>query len=256
MNFDDQKRYSRQIILPQVGRQGQERIMRARVAVVGAGGLGSPLLLYLAASGLGEITIIDHDNVDISNLPRQVLFEERDVGTSKVGSAYDVLKDRAGKTRINTVRERLNPDNIDTLLAGHDIVADCTDRYHTRSMIASWCMHNRTPLASAAVTGFDGQFAMFMPYLEGDYPCYHCLYPDVPDDVRSCEEQGIMGPVAGMMGCLQALEIIKFITGAGKPVSQHIIIFNGMSMQLKIVRLHRNINCKTCVNPSFLKEKN
>ncbi len=230
MRDDQLDRYARHIVLKEVGGAGQRALLGATVAVVGAGGLGSPCLLYLAAAGVGRITVIDDDTVALSNLQRQVLYATADVGRAKTAAAGDALARLNPDVVVSPVATRLDTANAAALLAGHDVVADGSDSFATRLAVADAALALRIPLVSAAVGPFEGQLATFRGW-EADRPCYRCFVGADPGrDEASCADQGILGAVAGVLGSLQALEVIRAITGFGPDQAGKLLLFDALSL--------------------------
>jgi len=212
LSDEELERYARHLVLREIGGPGQARIRSGRVLIVGAGGLGSPVALYLAAAGVGHIGIVDDDKVSLSNLQRQILFASDDVGKPKVEAAAERLAMLNPGVRVVTHHTRLTAANVEHMIAGYDIVADGSDNFETRFLVNDACHAARKILVSAAVTEFDGQLATFKAWdRDGQYPCYRCLFPAPPPagTVRSCSETGVLGAAAGVMGSLQALEVLK-----------------------------------------------
>jgi adenylyltransferase/sulfurtransferase len=240
------QRYSRHILLPEVGGTGQAKLRAARVLIVGAGGLGSPLVLYLAAAGIGQITIVDDDVVELSNLQRQVVHQTGSLGQSKAESAAAAA--RAINPLINLIplAQRLSVRNALTLIAEHDIVCDGTDNFASRFLLADACFFARRTLVSAAVLRFEGQLSVFKPHQNG--PCYRCLYPHAPPDglVPSCGEAGVLGAVTGVMGTLQATEVIKEVLGVGESLSGRLLIWDALAMRFRDMRFPRAADCRLC----------
>ena len=244
---DDQlDRYARHIVLKEVGGAGQAKLLNANVAVVGAGGLGSPCLLYLAAAGVGRITVIDDDTVALSNLQRQVLHGTADVGRAKTASAI------AGIARINPdvvvtpQAVRLDAANAASLIAGHDVVADGSDSFATRLAVADAALRLRIPLVSAAVGPFEGQLATFRGWEAGG-PCYRCFVGSAPGrDDTSCADQGILGAVAGVLGSLQALEVIRAITGFGRDPAGTLLLVDALALRMRTLALAKDPACPAC----------
>jgi molybdopterin/thiamine biosynthesis adenylyltransferase len=241
-------RYSRHILLPEVGGIGQARLRAARVLVVGAGGLGSPLLLYLAAAGVGTIGLIDHDTVELSNLQRQIAHSTDDLGRAKVESAAEAARRINPDVRIEPHRRRLGPDNVAALVAAYDLVCDGTDNFTTRFLVADACVAARRTLISAAVLRFEGQLATFKPHAGPDLPCYRCLYPapPPPDLVPSCSEAGVLGAVTGVMGTLQATEVLKELLGVGESLAGRLLIWDALAARFRTIRLRRDPACPCC----------
>ena len=241
------ERYARHVILDEVGEEGQERLLAARVLVVGAGGLGAPLALYLAAAGVGNLTIIDDDTVELSNLQRQVIHTTGRLGEPKAASAAKALAALNPEVRVQPLEARLDAENVVALVEGHDLVADGSDNFATRYLLNDACFLARKTLVSAALMGFDGQLSTFRPGREGE-PCYRCLYPSAPPEgtVPRCEEAGIFGAVAGVMGSLQAAETIKEILGLGDSLSGRLLMWNALDNAFREIRVRRNPDCALC----------
>jgi len=245
---DEISRYSRHILLREVGGTGQAKLRDARVLLIGAGGLGSPLLLYLAAAGIGTIGLVDDDTVDLSNLQRQIAHTTAALGQPKVDSAAaTALAINPGVT-IVPHRLRLAPDNVLDLIAGYDIVCDGTDNFPTRFLLSDACVLARRTLISAAVLRFDGQLATFKPHAGPECPCYRCLYPAPPPDglVPSCSEAGVLGAVTGVMGTLQATEVLKEILGIGESMAGRVLIWDALAARFRTIRLRPDPACIAC----------
>lgn len=245
----DLERYARHIVLREVGGVGQAKIKAAKVLVVGAGGLGSPVILYLAAAGVGTIGIVDFDAVALSNLQRQIAHRTADIGRLKVDSARDNALALNPHVTIVPHVTKLAPENAADLIHQYDIVADGSDNFDTRHLIADTCFAENKILVSAAVTEFSGQLSTFKP--EGR-PCYRCFIPEAPPQgaVRPCTEAGVLGAAAGVMGTLQALEILKEITGAGQSLAGHILIYDALETAFRKVRLNPDPKCPLCGSSS------
>ena len=244
------RRYARQVILPEMGEAGQRKLAQAKILVVGAGGLGSPSLLYLAAAGIGKLGIIDHDRVDLSNLQRQILFETGDIGRHKTEAAADALTDLNPEIQIQTYAERLTAENAAHIIGAYDLVVDGSDNIETRFMVHDACFVLRKPLVTAAVLGFEGQISTFKSYLGGTHPCYRCLYPEPPpaDAMPTCAENGIMGAVTGVLGAMQAGEAIKEVAGIGKGLSGILLQVNLLTMEFRRTYLKPDPECKLCAH--------
>jgi adenylyltransferase/sulfurtransferase len=242
------RRYARHLILEEVGEAGQERLLAARVLVVGAGGLGSPMLLYLAAAGVGTIGIIDDDRVDLTNLQRQIVHATERVGDLKVESARAALAAVNDDVHIDAHAMRLMPDNAARIIAGYDLVADGSDNFATRYLLTEQCFRLRKPLVAAALSPFEGQLSTFRPYLGAGHPCYRCLFrePPPPDMVPRCEEAGILGAVAGVMGTLQAVEVLKELLGLGDSLDGALLIYDALRAQFHRIRIAKDPDCPTC----------
>lgn len=249
LSDEELERYARHIVLREVGGVGQAKIREARVLVVGAGGLGSPCALYLAAAGIGRLGIVDDDVVSLSNLQRQILFNTADVGTPKVDAGSAHLLALNPSIAIVPHRERLTAENAAALIADYDIVADGSDNFETRFLLNDACFFAKKILVSAAVTEFDGQLATFKAWdRNGAYPCYRCLFPlpPPPGTVASCSETGVLGAAAGVMGSLQALEVLKQITGVGEGLAGKILVADTLAARFRTVALDPDPGCQLC----------
>ena len=245
---DEIQRYSRHILLREVGGVGQAKLREASVLVVGAGGLGSPLLLYLAAAGVGRIGIVDHDRVELSNLQRQIAHSSERIGEGKAASAAAAAAALNPEVRIEPYPERIGRDNALELIARYDIVCDGSDNFATRFLLADACFLARRTLVSAAVLRFEGQLSVFKPHAAPGGPCYRCLYPEPPPPglVPSCSEAGVLGAVTGVMGTLQATEVLKEILGIGESLSGQVLIWDALAARMRNVRLKRDPACRLC----------
>ncbi|MDW8342240.1 MAG: HesA/MoeB/ThiF family protein [Geminicoccaceae bacterium] len=249
---DEIRRYARHIVLPEIGGVGQSRLLAARVLVIGAGGLGSPLLLYLAAAGIGTLGVVDFDRVDPSNLQRQILFDEADAGTCKVVAAARRIAALNPAVRVIALAARLDRANARTLVEGWDLVADGCDDPSTRRIVHDACMAAGKPLVSASVQGTDGQITTYKAFLGPPHPCMRCVFREVPERgaLPSCAQAGVLGPAAGVVGCLQAVEVIKELLGdAGSSASGTLLLYDAMIPRLERVRIHRRPECEDgCVH--------
>ncbi|MCC3861891.1 HesA/MoeB/ThiF family protein [Pseudemcibacter aquimaris] len=239
------ERYARHIILKEVGGPGQQALMNAKVLVIGAGGLGSPLLMYLAAAGIGTIGIIDDDTVDLSNLQRQIIHKTDALDTSKVESAANSIHEINPDIQVNVYAERLTDDNAEKIISEYDLVADGCDNFTTRFLVNDTCLKLEKPLISGALSQFDGQLATFKGY-EHDKPCYRCLVPDHPQGVLSCAEAGILGAVAGVVGTMQAVEVLKEILEIGDGLAGKLLIYDALSATSRTIKLPKDPGCKYC----------
>ncbi len=250
MDFTDEQleRYARHIILKDVGGAGQMALLKARVLVVGAGGLGSPLLQYLAAAGVGTIGIVDDDHVDLSNLQRQIIHATGDVGTPKTESAAAKIK--ALNSDVNVIQHavRLGADNAAAIIGDYDIVADGTDNFATRHLVNDTCVALGKTLVSAALGPFEGQLATFKPHAEVGLPCYRCFLPEEPpaDMQRTCSDIGILGAVAGVVGTLQAVEVLKEILDIGDSLAGKMLIYDALGATTRTIGLPQDPKCPTC----------
>jgi adenylyltransferase/sulfurtransferase len=243
---DEINRYSRHILLQEVGGTGQARLRAARVLVVGAGGLGSPLLMYLAAAGIGTIGLVDDDVVELSNLQRQIAHTTASIGTPKVESAATTALRLNPDAQIRTHATRLTAANALALFAEYDLICDGTDNFATRFLVSDAAVLARRTLVSAAVLRFEGQLSVFKPHAGG--PCYRCLYPEPPPDgmVPSCSEAGVLGAVTGVLGTLQATEVMKEILGIGESLSGRLLLWDALATRFRTVRLNRDPHCPSC----------
>ncbi len=251
----DIQRYSRHILLPELGGVGQARLAAASVLVVGAGGLGAPLLLYLAAAGVGHIGIVDGDTVELSNLQRQVAFATTDVGRPKAIAAAEAARRLNPGPHIEAMAYRLDAANALGLVERFDIVCDGTDNFASRFLIADACVLARRTLVSAAVLRFEGQLATFKPHA-GGYPCYRCLHPAAPPAglVPSCSEAGVLGAVTGVLGTLQASEVIKEICGIGEGLAGRLLLWDALAARMRTIALPRDPACPACGEHATLRD--
>jgi molybdopterin/thiamine biosynthesis adenylyltransferase len=251
---DEIQRYSRHILLPELGGTGQARLRDAGVLVIGAGGLGSPLALYLAAAGIGRIGLVDDDVVELSNLQRQIAHGTPDLGRPKVDSAAEALRRLNPQVRVETHQTRLTAANAAPLIAAYDIICDGTDNFDTRFLINDTCVAGHRTLVSAAVLRFEGQLATFKPHADPAGPCYRCLHPAPPPPglVPSCSEAGILGAVTGVLGALQATEVIKEVTGIGASLSGYLLVWHALDATFRKIRLRKDPQCRVCAKKAAL----
>jgi adenylyltransferase/sulfurtransferase len=244
---DQIQRYARHILLPEVGGAGQARLAAARVLVVGAGGLGSPVALYLAAAGVGTIGLVDDDVVDLSNLQRQIAHATARIGMPKVASAAEAMRALNPEVRVEQHATRLTAANALDLVGGHDLVCDGSDNFATRFLVADACHLAGRPLVSAAVLRFEGQLSTFRSHRPGE-PCYRCLHPAPPPDglVPTCAEAGVFGAVTGVLGTLQATEALKEILGIGESMSGRLLLWDALGARFRTVRLRPDPACPLC----------
>ncbi len=250
---DKIERYSRQIILPNVGGKGQDKLLNARVLVIGAGGLGSPAALYLTSAGIGKIGIVDSDKVELSNLQRQILHSTKDVGKAKVLSAKDTLNGINQDVEIIPYNIRLTSENILDIIREYDIVVDGSDNFPTRYLVNDACVLSGKPLSHGGIFRFDGQAMTILP---GKSACYRCLFsePPPPGFVPSCQEAGILGAVAGIIGTIQANEVLKYILGIGDLLAGKLLIFNALDSSFRRVKVPKDSKCPVCgENPTVTK---
>jgi len=238
-------RYSRHLIMPEVGMEGQQRLRAASVLLIGAGGLGSPLGLYLAAAGVGRIGLVDFDVVDFSNLQRQVLHGTSDVGRPKLHSARDRLQAINPEVRLDLYETRLSSANAMQLFEPYDIIIDGTDNFPTRYLVNDACVLLKKPNVYGSIFRFDGQASVFYP---GKGPCYRCLYPEPPPpgEVPSCAEGGVLGILPGLIGCIQATEAVKLILGKGEPLIGRLVLYDALAMSFREFKVRRNPKCPIC----------
>jgi adenylyltransferase/sulfurtransferase len=242
------ERYARHLILDEVGEEGQLKLLSSRVLVVGAGGLGSPLLLYLAAAGVGAIGITDADRVDLTNLQRQIVHATERVGVLKVDSAREALGAVNPGVRVETHPVRLATENAKALISGYDLVADGSDNFATRYLLTDLCYRLQKPLVAAALSPFEGQISTFRPYLGPGHPCYRCLFREPPptDLVPRCETAGILGAIAGVLGTLQAVEVLKELLGIGESLDGTLLMYDALRARFHSIRIGKDPHCPTC----------
>jgi molybdopterin-synthase adenylyltransferase len=247
MNDNQLLRYSRQIMLPQCDIAGQQKLLAARILIVGAGGLGSPVAMYLAAGGVGHITIYDNDEVDLSNLQRQIAHHTDDVGIDKVISTHNTLKQLNPDVEVTAVKQRLQGEQLDEEVNKADVVLDCSDNFGTRFAINQACVNFQKPLVSGAAIRFEGQVSVFTPGFN-DSPCYNCLYKDEGDENLNCATNGVIAPITGIVGSIQALEAMKIILNTGESLTGRLLLIDGLTMNIKTMRFKKNPGCPTCGN--------
>ncbi len=254
MDFSENQiqRYARHILLPEIGGEGQARLLDSSVLVVGAGGLGSPVLLYLAAAGVGRIGVIDPDEVDLSNLQRQILHTTDRIGTAKVESARAAIAAVNPDITLETHEARLDPDNIMGLIEQYDIVADGTDNFEARFLINDACYLGARPLVSAAILRFGGQLSTYKAHIRDDEgghgPCYRCIFrePPPPGQIPSCAEAGVLGALCGVMGSLQATEVVKELLGVGDSLSGTLLMYEGLTTEFRRIGVKADPGCPLC----------
>lgn len=239
-------RYARHLILDEVGEEGQAKLLEARVLILGAGGLGAPVSMYLAAAGVGTLVLVDDDIVDLTNLQRQIVHATETVGRPKVESAAETLSRINPGVHLETRRTRLTAENAEDLLAGCDVVVDGSDNFPTRYALNDACLAAGIPLVAGALSRFEGQLTTIVP--DEGLPCYRCLFPEVPDPSLTprCEEAGILGAVAGVIGTLQAVEVLKLLLGLGEPLAGRLLLYDALSASIEEVRYRRRPNCPSC----------
>ena len=245
--MEDQEllRYSKQIMLPQVDIEGQQKIMDATVLIIGMGGLGPPTALYLAAAGVGHLIIADFDQVELSNLQRQIIHQTRDIGDDKVNSAKNKLTELNPNIKITIANELIHTDNLPELIKGVDIVLDGTDNFDSRFEINQICVEHQKPLVSAAVVRFEGQVSVFKGH-EKDQPCYQCLYSADGEENESCIDNGVLAPVAGLIGTIQALQAIKVILDLGDQLNGTLLLVDALDLSFRKVKIGKDKECPIC----------
>jgi molybdopterin/thiamine biosynthesis adenylyltransferase len=245
LTAEQRERYSRHLLLPEVGAEGQQKLLDAKVLLLGAGGLGSPAALYLAAAGVGTLGIVDNDEVDLSNLQRQVIHSSERIGVPKVDSAEETINALNPDVKVEKYPVRLGPDNIVEIISGYDIVVDGLDNFPTRYLLNDASVRLEIPVVSAAILGFEGQLSVFKPY---DGPCYRCLFPVPPpaELAPSCGANGVLGVLPGTMGLLQATEVIKLILGEGDPLIGRLLMYDALSATVSEVKVRRDPDCPIC----------
>lgn len=246
MNDQQLLRYSRQILLPEVDIAGQERLLNSKVLIVGLGGLGSPVALYLAAAGVGELHLADPDYVDISNLQRQIIHQEANLNQQKVASASERLKQLNPAIKIVLHNQLLAGESLLAAVAAVDLVCDCSDRFSTRFAVNRASQAAKKPLVLGAAIGFTGQMSVFDPRLASS-PCYACIYDENADDVElSCSESGVLSPLVGVMGSLQAVEALKVLGGFGEPAIGKLLTYDGLKSEMRNLKLQKDSECSCC----------
>jgi molybdopterin/thiamine biosynthesis adenylyltransferase/rhodanese-related sulfurtransferase len=245
LTAEQRERYSRHLLLPEVGLDGQQKLLDARVLLLGAGGLGSPAALYLAAAGVGTLGIVDNDEVDLSNLQRQVIHSSERIGVSKVDSAEQTINALNPDVNVEKYPVRLGADNIVEIISGYDVIVDGLDNFPTRYLLNDASVRLGIPVVSAAILGFEGQLSVFKPY---DGPCYRCLFPVPPpaELAPSCGANGVLGVLPGTMGLLQATEVIKLILGEGEPLIGRLLMYDALSARVTEVKVRRDPDCPIC----------
>lgn len=248
LTVDEVRRYSRHLIIPDVGMTGQKRLKNARVLMIGAGGLGSPGLLYLAAAGVGTIGIVEFDEVDESNLQRQVIHGQSDIGRPKAESARDSIAEINPLVNVIVHNERLDNDNVKQIFSGYDLIVDGTDNFATRYLVNDAAYFLEIPYVWGSIYRFDGQASVFAPSLAEDAPCYRCLYPEPPPPgmVPSCAEGGVLGVLCASIGSIQTNEAIKLLTGIGEPLVGKLMIYDALEMEYRKLKVRKDPNCALC----------
>ena len=245
MNDEQLLRYSRQIMLPEFDIAGQEALLDAHALVIGLGGLGSPAALYLAAAGIGELTLVDHDTVEISNLQRQIIHDQHSLGVAKVDSAARRIHAVNQDTNVYAIAAKLDDKTLREAVARADVVLDGTDNFATRYAINAACIAERTPLVSGAAIRMEGQIAVFDPRQE-EAPCYQCLYREAADEALNCAQNGVAAPLVGIVGSVQAMEAMKLIANVGDPLTGHVLYLDAKRMEWRKLKLPKDPNCPAC----------
>lgn len=256
MNDNQLIRYSPQIMLPQFDIAGQQRLMASHALIIGLGGLGSPVAMYLAASGVGQLTLVDDDTVELSNLQRQILHTQADIGRVKVESAAETLRAMNPEINITTRAQRLNADDLHQAVQQADVVIDASDNFATRFAINQACVETHTPLVSGAAIRLEGQVSVFLNQSPNNdatkddpktaTPCYRCLYEDIPEPAATCSENGVLSPVVGIIGSIQATEAIKLLAGLGTSLSGRLLTLDAATMEFREIRLRQDPACPVC----------
>jgi molybdopterin/thiamine biosynthesis adenylyltransferase len=241
-------RYARHVILDEVGEEGQAKLLAAKVLVIGAGGLGAPLLLYLAAAGVGTLGVIDHDTVDVTNLQRQVIHTTDRIGTPKVASAEEAIRALNPEVKVVAYRERLTAENALAVIAGYDLVADGSDNFPTRYLVNDACYLAKKPLVAGALLRFEGQLSTYRAYAAAENPCFRCIFPEPPPEgsVPRCDQAGIFGAVAGALGTLQAAEVLKELLGLGESLNGKLLLYDALATTFRKVKARRDPECPLC----------
>ncbi len=245
MNDEQLLRYNRHIMLPQLGIEGQQKLRDAHVLIIGLGGLGSPASMYLASAGVGQLTLVDDDTVELTNLQRQIVHRCKNIGENKVDSARTNLLEINPDVNITTLAKRLDEKSLQQQVKLADVVLDACDNFETRFLINKVCVAQKKPLVSGAAIQFEGQVSVF-DSRQPDSPCYSCLYPATGEDNATCSENGILAPVVGIIGSTQALEAIKIICGIGKPVIGKLLLLDALSLQWRSMNLKKDPDCPVC----------
>lgn len=243
INTEQKKRYERHLILDEVGVSGQEKISSSKVLVIGAGGLGSPVALYLAAAGVGTIGIADGDEVDLSNLQRQILYENNDINSKKVLTAKKRLQGINSELNIHTYDKFLDNDSLDNIVSQYNYVVDATDNFNSKFMINDICVKNEIPFCHGGILRFQGQVMTVIPKRS---TCYRCVFGDIPENPKKFSKDGVLGSVAGIIGTIQATEILKLITGAGDVLTDKLLTVNALTMDFRKVAIKRDNGCNAC----------
>ncbi|MCW9023492.1 MAG: molybdopterin-synthase adenylyltransferase MoeB [Gammaproteobacteria bacterium] len=244
MNDDQLLRYSRQIMLPQIDAQGQEKLLNATALIIGLGGLGAPVSMYLAAAGVGHLILVDFDKVELTNLQRQIVHTTDDIDRPKVESARDNLHLLNPEIKITTINKKLDDNELLEQIKQVDIVIEGSDNFATRFAVNAACVQTKTPLVSGAAIRMEGQVSVYLN--DGEGPCYHCLYKDEGELDATCSENGVLAPVVGIIGSIQATEALKVLTNTGEPLSGRLLLLDAMSMEWRTLKLKKDPGCPVC----------
>jgi molybdopterin/thiamine biosynthesis adenylyltransferase len=248
MNDEQLLRYSRHILLPEIGVEGQQKLLSASALVIGAGGLGSPAALYLAAAGVGSLTLVDGDNVDLTNLQRQILHATESVGRPKTESGRAALSRINPEVEVVPVQQRVAEESLEHLVASSSVVLDCSDNFATRHAVNRACVRHRRPLVSGAAVRFDGQVSVF-DLRDERSPCYHCLFPENAElEETRCAVMGVFAPLTGIIGTVQAAEALKLLAGAGETLNGRLMLLDALTMQWRMVKLAKDPSCPVCAS--------
>jgi adenylyltransferase/sulfurtransferase len=245
MNDEQLLRYGRQILLPGIGYEGQERLLNSRALIIGMGGLGSPVAMYLAAAGIGHLTLVDFDEVELSNLQRQIIHNTGDLGRAKVDSAKDTLQALNPEIQITTLNQRLEGEQLAKQVGMADVVLDCSDNFATRFTLSQACVEAGVPLVSGAAISMEGQVTVFHNEQQ-DSPCYHCLYHDEGEQTETCSTTGVLAPLVGIIGSVQVTEAIKVLLGMDKTLGGRLLVIDVMTMEWRTIKLRKDPSCPVC----------
>ncbi len=245
MDDNELLRYSRQILLPQISAEGQERLQQSHALIIGLGGLGSPVAMYLAAAGVGHLTVVDFDRVDLSNLQRQILYKSADIGRAKAEAARETLLLLNPLIRVTAISRQIEDSELMAQVEQADVVIDASDNFATRFALNEACVRARTPLVSGAAIRMEGQVAVFRPDRD-DSPCYRCLYKDEEELAEGCTQTGVFTPVVGIIGSIQATEALKVLLDLGKTLTGRLLLLDAETMDLRMIRLHKDPRCPVC----------
>lgn len=245
MNDDQLLRYSRHILLPQLDINGQQALIDSHVMIIGLGGLGAPVSMYLAASGVGKLTLVDDDEVELSNLQRQIVHSQNDIGRAKVASAAETLQELNPDVSVQQIDQRLDKTALIAAVSGVDVLVDCSDNFATRFLLNEVSREQNVPLVSGAAIRFEAQVTVFDPR-QADSPCYRCLYEDKGELEQSCSESGVLAPMLAMVGGTQAVETLKLLTGVGDSLAGRLLLLDALSMQWREIKMKQDPDCPVC----------